>query len=225
MERLLANGIKPPPLADFWRAARRVLKPGGVVVLTGCQPFTSHLVLSNLRWFRYGLVWEKANATGFLDANRRPLRAHEDILVFCAKRAPYYPQMVAGKAYVAKRKPRADGCETIRDKNAFAVAIETANPGTRYPRSVIRFGNEKGLHPTQKPVTLMAYLVRTYTNPGALVLDPFAGSGSTAVACLIEGRSCLCVERDRAYVTLARRRIAALKKKREPFSAGEKPAR
>lgn len=198
------------PFEPLWAAYKRVLKPTGAVVLTACQPFTSKLVLSNPRWFRYEWVWDKVASTGFLDANRRPLRRHESILVFSPKRPSYHPQMTEGMPYTCKKKGHVT--ETLGDKAATKREWTTVNKGTRYPTSILRISGANGatkgkFHPTQKPVDLMEYLVLTYTRPGETVLDNTMGSGTTGIACMRLDRRFIGIERDPSYFAIAERRI------------------
>jgi hypothetical protein len=198
------------PFGPMWAAFKRVLKPRGAVVLTACQPFTSGLVLSNRKWFRQALVWEKTLATGFLDCRRKPMKNHEDVLVFAAGRTTYNPQMEPGEPYVQRRRSRSGGAALTSDPKILHGPSETVNSGFRYPRSVMRFSNAnfRSCHPTQKPVALFEYLIRTYSNPGETVLDPTMGSGTTGVACITTGRRFIGIERDPAYFAVAERRIA-----------------
>lgn len=196
------------PLAPMWAQFRRLLAPSGAVVLTACQPFTSELVTSNRKWFRYELVWDKVGSTGFLDANRRPLRRHESILVFGPRMPSYRPQMGTGKPYGVKSR---SGVSTIYGKHCRGDAV---NDGARFPTSIVTISNanaaQRGkVHPTQKPVELGAYLVRTFTDPGAVVLDPAMGSGSFGVAALETGRRFIGIERDKDYHRIASERIHA----------------
>jgi len=190
------------PFEPLWAHYKRLCK--GAIVLTATQPFTSVLVTSNLRSFKYQWVWEKTIATGFLNAKKQPLRAHEDILVFCDSTTPYNPQMV----------------ERHERKVSRRVGTKTANYGkadkdttydstARYPRSVQTFGSrgEGTSHPTQKPVALMEYLIRTYTNEGETVLDNCMGSGTTGVACVNTGRNFIGIEKDDKYFAIANQRI------------------
>lgn len=202
------------PFEPLWSHYRRLLKPRGAVVLTASQPFTSALVASNREWFKYCLVWEKSSATGVLDCKFRPLKAHEDIVIFspagCSNGSKppmqYSPQMSEGNAYTTRRKQT----ETQKSfSRSCVVRTDTHNTGTRYPRSVLRFANETGLHPTQKPVALMEYLIRTYSNEGETVLDNTMGSGTTGVACVKTGRRFIGIERDPGYFAIAEKRIAA----------------
>jgi hypothetical protein len=199
--------IAPGPL---WEHYRRLIRGSGAIVLTAAQPFTSALVLSNPRWFRYGWVWEKSTGTGYLDARRRPLRCHEDVLVFSRGRPPYYPQMTPAKRRVIRR---GDSPAIYRGSGR----ITSDNGGLAYPRSVLYVPREPaGLHPTQKPVALFEYLVRTYTRPGELVLDNCLGSGTTAAACLNSGRRCIGIESDEGFYAIARARIASARSPLNP---------
>lgn len=164
----------------LWRCYKRITKANSAVVLTSMPPFTSILVMSNLEWFKYELIWEKSKSTGFLDCRYRPLRSHENILVFYDKKPTYNPQKTIGKPWVRGR--------TKRPKSNWGEQKENYSinkSGLREPRSVIKISNpnNKSLHPTQKPVELFTYLINTYTNVNDLVLDSCAGSGTLGVAC------------------------------------------
>lgn len=196
----------PIPLAPLWQQYRRVLKPGGNVVMTASQPFTSQLVLSNVPWFKYSWVWEKNICSGHLNANRCPMKKHEDILVFGIGQTIYNPQMTNGKAYRMKRRPINDSGSNY----GTVTRTDTINEGSRYPVSVIQCDRETGLHPTQKPVALFEYLIRTYTNSGDLVLDNCCGSGTTGVACQNLGRNCIQMELSPEYYQLAVSRLEPL---------------
>lgn len=195
------------PFEPLWEQYKRVIKKNGAVVLTASQPFTTALAASNLKWLRYELIWEKDLATGFLDARRRPLKAHENILVFAKGRTTYNPQMTTGKPY--KAKMGRTGSSVTADTAIQQGGWVTENSGERFPRSIQKINTEKGLHPTQKPVALFEYLIRTYTNPGETVLDNCAGSGTTAIAALNTGRHFICIERDPEYYRIASERIAS----------------
>lgn len=197
------------PFVPLWAEYNRVLVPGGPVVLTACQPFTSALVMSNPLMFRYSWVWEKTAATGHLDAKRRPLRAHEDILVFCAKAPPYYPQMTHGHARKVSLDRHKIGCvqSSVYGKCKTLTSYDSTD---RYPRSVIKFASDRqkqNLHPTQKPLSLMEYLVLTYTRPGEFILDNAMGSGTTGVACVRTDRSFIGMEISEQYFKVAEKRI------------------
>lgn len=191
------------PFEPMWEQVWRVLKPNGAAVFTASQPFTSALVMSNPKMFRYDWTWRKPKGTGHLNAKRQPMRDKEDILVFCATSPAYSPQFTTGDPYPAKSgRKQYEGYGT--DKRA-------GNPsdGRRYPKQVIEFGGvERGtVHPTQKPVALMEYLIRTYTNEGETVLDFTMGSGTTGVACVKTGRNFIGIERDEGYFQIASERI------------------
>lgn len=193
------------PFGPLWEQYRRVLKPRGALVLFAAQPFATDLINSARKLFRYDLVWEKGTAVGHANANRMPMRSHELVLVFYQRLPKYHPQ-----GLVPLEKPvvrRASG------KKAGSVYGGMRNASvqrfTHYPRSVLHFAHRgKRLHPTQKPVELLEYLVRTYTDPGDLVLDNCMGSGSTAVAAMRAGRRFVGFETDRKYFDIARRQVA-----------------
>lgn len=195
------------PLEPMWDAVRRVLKPNGAAVFTASQPFTSALVMSNTDWFKYELVWDKVNLyTNFLNSSHQPLRRHENILVFYAIRPTYNKQWRDGKAY-ASSKPSGFG-----DVYGAQRPHYSSNDGKHHnPCSVVEIKSdiksEKGFHPTQKPVALMEYLIRTYTNEGEAVLDFTMGSGTTGVACVNTNRNFIGIERDPAYFAIAEKRI------------------
>jgi DNA modification methylase len=198
------------PFAPMWEQLRRVAKPNAAIVLFADEPFTSALVMSNVREFRYRVTWDKVNRpTGHLDAKRRPLRIVEDVCVFARAQPQYNPQMEPGIPYRATSRGRkSENYGQQRD------GITTVNAGAYYPRNLVSISaDERGtvgrIHPTQKPVALLAYLVRTYTNPGETVLDFCMGSGTTGVAALQEGRDFIGIEREAAYYEIAQRRIAA----------------
>jgi site-specific DNA-methyltransferase (adenine-specific) len=193
------------PFEPMWEQLRRIVKPRAAIVMTASQPFTSRLVMSNLEMFRYAWVWDKLAVTGYLDAGRKPLKRHEDVLVFCDSAAPYYPQMRHASPY----KHKENGGTKVYHR---ALPTATINDGLRYPTSIVTFNNANTsdtVHPTQKPVALFAYLIRTYTQPGALVIDPFAGSGTTGVAARDLGRHFLLNDITPEYVAIAQERLAA----------------
>ena len=158
--------------------------------------------MSNAKWFRYEWIWHKSQATQFLDANRRPLKAHESVLVFASERTTYYPVMGKGESFVRK----SHGSTELYGAHE---RMPTHNTGTRYPTTILKFDSvQKAVHPTQKPVALFEYLIRTYTQPGELVLDPCVGSGTTALAARNTGRHYVCGDSSAEYVALARARLA-----------------
>lgn len=196
------------PFVDMWAAIDRVLRPGGAVVLTACQPFSSALVMSRPSWFRHEWVWHKNKASGHLNAKRAPMRAHELVLVFAAAAPSYTPQMTIGHrpGNYAKRG---------KQSTNYGSADSTVYGGStvRYPRSVQDFpvvnnDDSEKTHPTQKPVDLMEYLTRTYSQPGDTVLDFTMGSGTTGVACAKTGRKFIGIEQDELHFSTANARIA-----------------
>ena len=190
----------------FWSVVDRICKPNTPIISTAANPFTSVLITSNLRDFRYTLVWEKSKASGYLNSKRQPLRAHEDIVVFYRKQPVYHPQMTDGNPY--------DKGTAVRDTEVYGVQTKEVHvqnqSGLRYPRSVLYFvtaEREGKLHPTQKPIALYEYLVNTYSNPGDMVLDPCMGSGTTGVAALNTGRLFTGIEQDSDYFQKASDRL------------------
>ena len=194
------------PLDDMWEQLKRIIKHNGAVLLFGQNSFSFKLGLSNEQMFRYSIVWEKTKAGGFLNAKKMPLQAHEDILCFYSKLPTYNPQFEVGKPYTKKAVTNGDGNNYGKFDRVGQVAV---NNGTRCPRSVIKFSNDNpgSLHPTQKPVALMEYLIKTYTNEGETVLDFTMGSGSTGVACTNTNRKFIGIERDDKYFDISVKRI------------------
>ena len=190
----------------FWYHIDIICKPNAAIVRTAAQPFTSVLISTNYTNFKYCLVWEKSKSTGYLNAKKQPMRSHEDIVVFYKKQPTYNPQMTIGKPY--------DKGTAVRDaeqygKQTKAVHVKNTE-GTRYPRSVLYFKtaeDEGKLHPTQKPIALYEYLIRTYSNEGDVVLDPCMGSGTTGIASLNTDREFIGIEREEKYYSVAEERL------------------
>ena len=198
------------PLEPMWEQLKRICKPSGAIVLTASQPFTTALISSNLKMFRYEMIWRKTMPTGFLDANRKPLKSHENILVFAAKQPTYNPQFWAGNAY-----GRIRGRDNRATQYGRHTGTDTVNlDGRRYPTSIFDCSNSnhQSKHPTQKPVALMEYLIRTYTNEGETVLDFTMGSGTTGVAAMLTGRRFVGIEKDAEYFAIAQERISTIGK-------------
>lgn len=193
-------------LEEFWQTIKHVSKPTTPLITTTAQPFTTVLIASNMKDFKYSLIWEKSKATGYLNAKKQPMRAHEDIVVFYDKQCTYNPQMVPGKPY--------DKGTALRDtqhygKQSKATHIKNEE-GIRYPRSVIYFKTaetEGKLHPTQKPLSLYEWLILTYTNPGDTILDPCMGSGTTGEAAIKTGRNFIGIESNPEYYQTAYKRL------------------
>ena len=188
----------------MWGQLKRVIKPNGAIVITASQPFTTTLIASNMKMFKQALVWKKNKATGHLNANRMHMRSHEDVCVFYTKLPTYNPQMGEGKAYSNNHKAGDSG-------DCYGVVKESKreNVQTRYPRSIIEIGVDMKaeFHPTQKPVALMEYLIKTYTNEQETVLDFTMGSGTTGVACRNLNRNFIGIELDETYFEIAKERI------------------
>lgn len=200
------------PFEPMWEQLKRVTKKNGAIVLTASQPFTSALVMSNPKMFKYCWIWEKSKASNFLQAGYMPLKAHEDVIVFCQTKTIYNPQMVEGKPYSGEKRASKKGSNS-------EVVNSVPNPhfrrgsadGARKPRTVQYFktaeSEGKTYHPTQKPVALMEYLIKTYTNEGETVLDFTMGSGTTGVACKNLNRNFIGIELDGGYFNIAKERI------------------
>lgn len=193
------------PFEPLWAHYWRVLKPNGAVVLTAAQPFTTQLIASQIEEFRYCWVWEKTMATGGMSAKQRPMRAHEDVAVFYKELPTYNPQKTHGDPY-SRPEGKKKG-SVIGDREGGYVTVNA--DGGRNPRSVLKIPNPNrgSVHPTQKPVALMEYLIKTYTNEGETVLDNCMGSGTTGVACKNTGRNFIGIERDPEYFKIAKERI------------------
>jgi len=192
------------PFEPLWEAYERIIKPNGAVVLTAAQPFSSTLVMSNPTLFRYEWVWEKTIASGQLNVNKQPLRIHEAILVFYKNQPTYNQQMDPGNPYSIKRKVTFEGPGYNKQTDS-----SKENTGYRHPKSILTVPNPrvKDGHPTQKPVELFKYLIKTYTDKGEVVLDNCIGGGTTAVAAIETDRQFIGMEIASKYVKMSRRRI------------------
>ena len=191
------------PFEPLWAQYRRIAKRNAAIVLTAAQPFTSALIASNFDWFKYCWIWEKSRVTGVLNAKHQPLRNYEDVVVFASGKTAYHPQGVTACDKLLT--------DTGRSENYGAKRHEPyRQTQTGYPRQVLKIASEGGtVHPTQKPVALMEYLIRTYTQEGETVLDNCMGSGTTGVACINTGRKFIGIEREPKYFDIARTRIDA----------------
>jgi len=189
------------PLDALWSEYKRISR--GAIVLTAQPPFDKMLGASNLPMLRYEWIWEKEQGTGHLNAKKMPMKLHENVLVFYDGLPTYNPQMRPGDPY-----HKANSGATIGGNYGSHIDIPSSSNGGRYPVSVLKFSRERGLHPTQKPVALMEYLIRTYTNEGDAVLDNCMGSGTTGVACMKTGRRFIGMEQDAGYYAIAQKRIA-----------------
>ena len=195
------------PFDKLWNQFNRILKPDGIVIFTGSMPFTAMIVNSNIDMFKYELIWEKPQGTNPMLAKKMPMKSHENILVFYKKFRMYNPQMEKGKPYSGFTSD----VSKIGEVYGSLKSKHRDNPtGERYPKSVLRFKQEKGLHPTQKPVALLEYLIKTYTQENDVVLDPVMGSGTTGVACKNLNRNFIGIETDEKYFNIAKKRISPL---------------
>lgn len=205
------------PLPELWCEYARLCS--GAIVLTAAQPFTSRLVLSNEALFRYSLVWRKSRPTGFLNAKLQPLRAHEDICVFYQERPVYNPQFTIGKPNHVSRAP-VERVKGGSDNYGQQYTVIEEYTDRKYPISVLDFAPVSPtdvVHPTEKPVALMEYLVSTYTNEGQCVLDNCMGSGTTGVAAVQMGRDFIGIEREERYFDIACRRIEEAQRQADLF--------
>lgn len=211
------------PFDKLWEQYERIIKPNGAIVLTASQPFTSVLIMSNLKKYKYNWTWNKKAPYGFAFAKHQPLRVIEDIVIFNVKNN-YNPQMTLAEA--KNKRPRnkkyvVDGDLTANIKNRYAG--ENHNEDLRYPINYIEIRNDTNecnklnrVHPTQKPIALFEYLIKTYTNEGDLVLDNCAGSGTTAIACLNTNRQFIVMEKEQKYYDIILNRVTDFNKKFEP---------
>jgi len=211
----------------LWFEYERIIKDNGAIVLTAQQPFTSLLISSNLKLYKYNWIWKKDNLTNFLNSKFQPMKISEDICVF-GKGATsftkngtnmnYNPQKTKGKAYTCKSGNQKSNSAVVRGGKGGREDISgfiTKNKGERMPLNIIEFKRDKDkLHPTQKPVALFEYLIKTYTNEGDLVLDNCAGSGTTGIACQNLNRNCILMEKDEQYCKIIEKRLQDNKKQK-----------
>ena len=186
------------PFEPMWEQLNRIIKPNGAICLFGSEPFSSALRMSNIKNFKYDWIWQKSNVMGFLNAKKRPLKETENISVFNSK--VYYPQ---GLEINEKGKNRRGKQTETLGKYEPINKSEYKN----YPRTILQFKSERGCHPTQKPIALLEYLIRTYTKEGETVLDFTAGSMSTVIACINTNRNCIAIEKDEHYFSVGCKRV------------------
>ena len=200
------------PFKPLWEQYKRVIKDNGVIALFANGMFTAELMLSNKSMWKYNLIWEKTQPTGFLNAKKMPLRSHEDICIFYKKLPVYTPQKTGGHTRKVSKAEHKISCKnTTVYRNHGLTAYDSTE---RYPKSVWKFAKDiqkSALHPTQKPVALLEYLIKTYTNEGETVLDNCMGSGSTGVAALNTNRRFIGIELDEGYFDIAKKRIEEAK--------------
>lgn len=198
------------PFDKLWEQYNRIIKDSGCIALFGNQPFTSHLVLSNEKYFRYSLVWVKNKFSDFLNAKRKPMKVNEDICIFYKKQPTYNPQYTYSTPYKRWNTQEAVNKQTNYGKHKSNVA---ESEGKRLPLTVLNFDRvERPAHPTQKPVNLCEWLIKTYTNEEDIVLDNCMGSGTTGVACVNTNRSFVGIELDENYFKIAEKRIKECQK-------------
>lgn len=201
------------PFGPLWEQYRRVIKPNAAIVLTASQPFTSALGASNLAMLKYAWYWKKTRATGHMNAKKMPMKDVEDILVFYAEVPNYHPQGLVSvnktQKNSASHRARGISSEATSVVSGGIKDLEYTQEFTNYPKQLVEFSSEGAtVHPTQKPVALMEYLIRTYTNEGETVLDNCMGSGTTGVACVRTNRKFIGIEQDENYFKIAESRIA-----------------
>ena len=203
----------------LWIEYERIIKDNGVIVLFAQVPFNIVLGYSNLKLLKYEWIWEKEQGTGHLNAKKMPLKSHENIMVFYKKLPTYNPQMVGNEVRTVKRS----GNKSKTTNYGDFIEIKESTYIGRYPKDIIKFNKDKGYHPTQKPVALLEYLIKTYTNEGEIVLDNCMGSGSTGVACQNTGRKFIGIELDDKYFEISKSRLnEAVEKKEELLKVFDK---
>lgn len=191
----------------LWSEYNRVIKDNGAIVLTSSQPFTTTLISSNIKMFKYNLIWQKEQGTDFFMAKKKPLKNFEEVCVFYKNQPTYNPQMVeSDKAWTRKDSGNVFNFITGQQQKKI---VKNSQGKFRYPLSIMKFSRPmmKGIHPTQKPVKLFEYLIKTYSNKGELILDNCAGSGTTAISCINTDRNFILIEKDETYFKLAKERI------------------
>lgn len=192
----------------MWEHYNRIIKDNGAIVLTASQPFTSLLVMSNLKAFKYSMVWKKTTSTGFLNVKKQPLRQHEDIVVFYNKQCTYNPQKTTGHKRKVSKAEHKINC--VKTTNYGEHGLTSYDSTERYPTTILEFPTDKqksSIHPTQKPVALFEYLIKTYSNEGDLVLDNCAGSGTTGIAAINLNRDFILIEKELKYFNAINDRI------------------
>jgi len=231
MDRLIAEGVivdaiitDPPygttackwdsviPFDEMWKRLNKLIKPNGAIVLFGSEPFSSALRMSNIKNYKYDWVWEKEQGANFMNVKYQPYKVHENILIFSNKSHFYKPQKTKGKPYISGKGLSGEAVGNVKK-------VQTKNNGDRFPRSVQKFTTDKSKskHPTQKPLELMEYLIKTYTNENELVLDFTMGSGTTGVACKNLNRRFIGIEKEKNYFNIAKKRIEETEPQKELF--------
>lgn len=197
------------PFEPLWKEYKRIIKDNGAIVLTAAQPFTSALVMSNPKMFKYDWIWKKPKGTGHLNAKKQPMRDKEDVLVFYRKQPTYNPQFTTGTPYKNKAGKDHSAKNSMTGSYGEYTNFRYDNDGKRYPKQVIEFGVvERGtIHPTQKPTELMEFMIKTYSNEGETVLDNCSGSGTTAISAINTNRKFILMEMDDKYFDVSGDRI------------------
>lgn len=203
------------PFEPMWQQLKRVIKPNGAIVLFGSEPFSSMLRCSNLKMFKYDWIWEKSKVGNVFNCKNAPQKNFENIMVFSNgtiangsnKKMPYFPQGLIDVNIAKKNQRKVGDVGTIANRPSRKNGIEYVQTKTNYPRQILKFSNEQGFHPTQKPVALLEYLIKTYTQEGETVLDFTMGSGSTGVAAKNLNRNFIGIELDEKYFQIAKERI------------------
>lgn len=209
------------PFEPLWAYYKRVIKPNGAIVLFGSQPFTSALILSNIKMFKYELIWDKNKGTQPQLANIQPMKSHENVLVFGRGKITYNPQKTIGDAYIRNNK-QSNSDDSL---SKGLKPIKQVNEGFRFPKTIHTFPRDfsaqSRVHPTQKPVALMEYLIRTYTNEGDTVLDNTMGSGTTGIACINTNRNFIGMELDKYYFNISIKRVEQSQKQSTLFAPAQ----
>jgi len=196
------------PFEPLWEQYKRIIKDNGAIVLTASQPFTSALVMSNVKMFKYTFIWKKERPTNPLLCKKRPPKYCEDICIFYKNQPIFNPTRIKRKEENKRNnKPRDYSGEYVGGNKGYSDLNQSGNNDTIYQNDLLEIPMQRGLHPTQKPVALFEYLIKTYTNESDLVLDNCAGSGTTGVACKNLNRNCILIEKDEEYYKIAERRI------------------
>ena len=203
------------PFEPLWEQYKRIIKDNGAIVLTASQPFTSALVMSNPKQFKQSLVWEKTRPTNIFNAKKQFTKWHEDILVFYGKPPVFNPQMRTDGQFVGAKVQRENHDRMLGTMGRTGLKkdyVHQPNGGLFYPKSILKYATEMhtSKHPTQKPVALFEYLIKTYTNEGDLVLDNCAGSGTTGVACQNLNRNFILIEKEPEYVEIIKQRLSIM---------------
>jgi site-specific DNA-methyltransferase (adenine-specific) len=200
------------PLDALWLQYLRIIKENGAIILFGQDKFTARLMLSQPKFHRYNLIWDKVLTSGFLNSNKMPLRSHEDIMIFYKKPPTYNPQKVKGSKSHSRGKPKEFANNNYGNFNFVDNADDLGD--MKHPKSILTFSKVHAsiaVHPTQKPVELCEWLIKTYTNENEIVLDNCIGSGSTALACELNNRKWIGFETDQVYVDIANKRLDEVK--------------